>query len=692
MGCKYFPASSIALADPSMQPTNLVAFKQLASSATTAVKTAGSADKTYKKRALGNIYRTSPTGGSSHAKGIVLEKVGVEAKQPNSAIRKCVRVQLIKNGKKVTAFVPNDGCLNFVDENDEVLISGFGRRGKAKGDIPGVRFKVVKVSGVGLLALWKEKKRVVKMSTLARPPPLPRRSVPAPPPRPESSIETPAPTGIAARIASLQLDQIGRNPHERPQLKRGASAQEKAAAPPPPPRRNAPPPLPTRTASSSSRSIEEIAERDPQLAKRLARPPPPPPPPKRVESQPPPLPTRTVSTPTVPARRLPPMPTRLPTPPPEPEYEEPEPEYEEEDEYDEGYQSQEESCIKCHDFSAVDAHAALFPRHTVTSIAQLAYDLTAPFESETEKARAIFYWLHCNIAYDCDSFFSGNIGASTAESTLQSGLAVCDGYAGMFVSLAEYAGLQAHKVTGHGKGFGYTALGPGEACPPESSNHAWNCVLMDGTWRLLDSCWGAGALMGSSYTQRFAPVWFTSTPTEFGRRHWPTDPSYQYASLERKQSEIDLVSLVGLYRRKRAGPFPGRSISLSPRGRPSMATLTPKTLRGTFSSPPMAEIQSGGWVSFHIFKQCEHMSREMADNYVYFINAPDDTKTTLEVNAEGGWSANIYMPRGLAGDVSLNFVTKFDNRDAKGLAPQTFRNSIGRKSMAWQGLAKWRLI
>jgi len=50
------------------------------------------------------MYKSSPFGGSSHAKGIVLEKVGVEAKQPNSAIRKCVRVQLIKNGKKVTAF------------------------------------------------------------------------------------------------------------------------------------------------------------------------------------------------------------------------------------------------------------------------------------------------------------------------------------------------------------------------------------------------------------------------------------------------------------------------------------------------------------------------------------------------------------------------------------------------------------
>lgn len=67
---------------------------------------------------------------------------GVEAKQPNSAIRKCVRVQLIKNGKKITAFVPRDGCLNYIEENDEVLVAGFGRKGHAVGDIPGVRFKV----------------------------------------------------------------------------------------------------------------------------------------------------------------------------------------------------------------------------------------------------------------------------------------------------------------------------------------------------------------------------------------------------------------------------------------------------------------------------------------------------------------------------------------------------------------------
>jgi len=114
--------------------------------------------KEYKKKALGTMFKYNPFNGSSHAKGIVVEKVGVEAKQPNSAIRKCVRVQLIKNGKKITAFVPWDGCLNFIDENDEVLVSGFGRKGHAVGDIPGVRFKVTKVAGVALLALFKEKK------------------------------------------------------------------------------------------------------------------------------------------------------------------------------------------------------------------------------------------------------------------------------------------------------------------------------------------------------------------------------------------------------------------------------------------------------------------------------------------------------------------------------------------------------
>jgi small subunit ribosomal protein S12 len=113
----------------------------------------------YKRRMLKLDVKADPLEGAPMARGLVLEKVGIESRQPNSAVRKCVRVQLIKNGKQVTAFVPGDGALNFIDEHDEVIIERIGGpQGKAYGDLPGVRFKVVKVNGVSLKALMLGKK------------------------------------------------------------------------------------------------------------------------------------------------------------------------------------------------------------------------------------------------------------------------------------------------------------------------------------------------------------------------------------------------------------------------------------------------------------------------------------------------------------------------------------------------------
>ena len=108
-------------------------------------------DRYYKRRVLRLREKADPLEGSAQARGIVLEKVGLEAKQPNSAIRKCVKIQLIKNGRQITAFAPGNGAINFIDEHDEVLVEGIGgRRGRSYGDIPGVRYKVIQVNNVSL--------------------------------------------------------------------------------------------------------------------------------------------------------------------------------------------------------------------------------------------------------------------------------------------------------------------------------------------------------------------------------------------------------------------------------------------------------------------------------------------------------------------------------------------------------------
>jgi len=101
--------------------------------------------------------------GSPQGRGIVLEKRGVTAKQPNSGIRKCVRVQLIKNGKELTAMAPKDGAIKFIDEHDEVIVEGIGgSQGGAKGDLWGVKYQVTHVNGVALQMLRTGKKEKSK--------------------------------------------------------------------------------------------------------------------------------------------------------------------------------------------------------------------------------------------------------------------------------------------------------------------------------------------------------------------------------------------------------------------------------------------------------------------------------------------------------------------------------------------------
>jgi small subunit ribosomal protein S12 len=117
-------------------------------------KTSLRAKKSFKQRLLNLKAKSDPLEASSQAKGIVLEKLQIEAKQPNSAMRKAVRVQLIKNSKQISAFLPGDGATKLVDEHDEVLVECIGgKMGRSKGDLSGIRYKVIKVNDQSLEAL-----------------------------------------------------------------------------------------------------------------------------------------------------------------------------------------------------------------------------------------------------------------------------------------------------------------------------------------------------------------------------------------------------------------------------------------------------------------------------------------------------------------------------------------------------------
>ncbi|SRR5208283_2520453 len=119
--------------------------------------------KRWKRRTLRLKEKFDPLEGAPQAKAIVLEKIVLEQKQPHSGLIKCAKVQLLKNGKVVSAHAVRDKAISFIDEHDEVIIAGLGgsQRGQM-GSIPGVRYKIIAVNNTDLQMLRRGRKEKPK--------------------------------------------------------------------------------------------------------------------------------------------------------------------------------------------------------------------------------------------------------------------------------------------------------------------------------------------------------------------------------------------------------------------------------------------------------------------------------------------------------------------------------------------------
>ncbi|KAI4139805.1 MAG: hypothetical protein L6R39_006102 [Caloplaca ligustica] len=352
------------------------------------------------------------------------------------------------------------------------------------------------------------------------------------------------------------------------------------------------------------------------------------------------------------------------------------------------------ACLTCRDFSAPDSHAAKFPRETVPSLDWLADQLTAPFPSATDQARAIFTWLHHNVAYDIIAFCNNAVQPSTPAQTLSTGLAVCQGYASLFTALASKAGLESLLVSGHGKGAGFSPLAPGEPIPAEYSTHAWNAVKIDdGEWKLIDPCWGAGhvCIREQKYTKKFAPRWFTMGNNEFGLRHFPTNKSLFYRTDGRAQIPWEEYILganaavvpVMVY----AGAAEEEGISET--------SVRPKGYNIP-SSPNMI-------VQFRFSTICSHWDPVRNGPgrpypYILKINNPDfgdgHGYEVFETDGKGSWKLDVESRvLGRKGQsVDLYSVTTVDGRSARGMGSEEMRRALGRKAMSFGGVAKWELV
>jgi hypothetical protein len=175
------------------------------------------------------------------------------------------------------------------------------------------------------------------------------------------------------------------------------------------------------------------------------------------------------------------------------------------------------------DFSKVDAAVRGLP--PARSIAHTIELLDGAASNDWERARAVYIWLTENIAYDTASYFSGRAAVTDAAGVFRSGKSVCQGYAELFVSLAEGLGLEAVMISGYAKGYGYS-----EDRILYRTNHAWNGVRINGEWHLFDATWGAGHVDGRKFVKDFSGFWFDPHPELYLWTHLPEEERWQLTS------------------------------------------------------------------------------------------------------------------------------------------------------------------
>lgn len=150
-------------------------------------------------------------------------------------------------------------------------------------------------------------------------------------------------------------------------------------------------------------------------------------------------------------------------------------------------------------------------------------DLGVDAMTDTQKVQAINNYIVDHVEYDyaalelgLDDYEPGELDiARSLEGAVFDGLVVCVGYAMMFVTMANEAGLEAMYVTGMVTG--------------SMSGHAWNKVKIDGEWKAVDPTWNDNGT-GSNPYLLINDSDFTGSASRFEDSTWLMGSKSQYAT------------------------------------------------------------------------------------------------------------------------------------------------------------------
>lgn len=187
-------------------------------------------------------------------------------------------------------------------------------------------------------------------------------------------------------------------------------------------------------------------------------------------------------------------------------------------------------------FDKVDTKVLEYPRFSKPE--QLANRIEKDFTSDTDKARAAFFWLAKNIRYNLKEFYNPRQRyysfrySSEAEkeqklqeakdkiiaATFRNKTGVCEEYAQSFKKICDLLNIEAAVISGYVRNS-TKEIGS----IPKRTNHAWNAVKLNEKWMILDATWAAGFERNGKWIRKFNNYYFDMPKDKIFKTHFPED-------------------------------------------------------------------------------------------------------------------------------------------------------------------------
>jgi hypothetical protein len=172
------------------------------------------------------------------------------------------------------------------------------------------------------------------------------------------------------------------------------------------------------------------------------------------------------------------------------------------------------------DFASIDKKALAMPESAASGPEAMAAYFMAALPTDVERTRAAFVWIATHIDYETNRLGKQEHYKKEKElvdRVLRKRKGLCGEYAALFKALCTAMDIPVETVVGYTR-----TLGKLDTVP-----HAWNAVMLDSAWYLVDATWGAGHLNGRRFIRELDNTWFLTAPETFIESHMPFNPMWQ---------------------------------------------------------------------------------------------------------------------------------------------------------------------